>query len=392
MDGMEELEFLSESIPVANLETKTIPAQDSVLSMSKMQPNTMGGVKYKHIGKSGLKISNVGLGSAKLFSSDNPEIAEDIIQLAYENGINFFDISDPYHQDKAELEFGRIFKKRKWPRRQFVICTKIFWNKYEDGSLSRKEIIESVEASLANLQLDYIDLVLINKTDPNCPTEEIARAMTYLINCGKIMYWGTSRWTPAEIYEVIGVAKNLGLICPICEMAEYHWFHRDKVELYMAELYNRTGFGLLTWSPISYGLCYNPKNNDDTHLITKLLLKTHLHHGKHGGHDSSGENQLSLEASTKIKQLANLAEKLGCTINQLAIAWNIRNQTSQNIVISAVSIEQFWDIMQSLTFVSKITHHVNEDLDKILANKPARPTTVSTLQQRWQTTGGLPPC
>eukprot|EP00094_Tigriopus_californicus_P006132 TCALIF_05905-PA protein Name:"Similar to kcnab3 Voltage-gated potassium channel subunit beta-3 (Xenopus laevis)" AED:0.12 eAED:0.12 QI:0/0.85/0.75/0.87/1/1/8/134/398 len=389
MDGMEELEFFSDTNNPVQIDNKSLV--ESAMIMTKLQPGSFSGIKYRHVGKSGLKISNIGLGSAKLFSSENPEMAEDIIVAAYENGINFFDISDPYQQEKAEKEFGNIFRKRKWPRRHFVVCTKIFWNKYEEGCLSRKEIIESVQTSLNNLQLDYIDLVLINKTDPNCPTEELIRAMTYLIDHGKMMYWGTARWSQGEIYEAIMVAKTMGLICPITEMSEYHWFHREKVELYMAELYNKTGFGLMTWSPISYGLCYNPKNSDDSQLIAKLLLKTHLHHGKLGL-EVAGETHSNAEAMTKIKQLSAVAENLGCTLNQLAIAWNLRNQTSQSMVVSAVTIEQFWDIIQSLTFVSKITHHVNEDLDKILGNKPSRPPMVSTLQQRWQTTGGLPPC
>merc|ERR1712079_290460 len=207
------------------------------------------------ISKLGLKVSNIGLGSLKAFSSDDCELNEELVGLAFDSGINFFDISEPYSSKRAEVELGRIIKKKGWNRRQYAVCTKVYWDKTEEKALSRKEIIESVRDSLENLQLEYIDLLVIHKNDPHCPLEEVLRAITYLVNTGKILYWGTAKWSPVEIFETFSMARTLNCIAPLAEYAEYHPFHREKVELYMAELSNKVGTGLITWSPISLGLC-----------------------------------------------------------------------------------------------------------------------------------------
>ena len=121
--------------------------------------------------------------------------------------------------------------------------------------------------------MDYIDLVLLNKADPNCPCEEVCRAMHYLVNAGLVMWWGTSRWSTIELFELHNCAKEFKLVGPICESAEYHWFHREKVEVYMAEMYNKIGIGLMTWSPVSYGLTGGAVGDDGTALLTKMMQR-----------------------------------------------------------------------------------------------------------------------
>jgi len=348
------------------------------------------GLRYRHLGKSGLKVSNIGLGSLKAFSSEDCEMNEDLVTLAFENGINFFDISEPFTSKRAEVELGRIIKKKGWSRRQFVVCTKVYWDKTEEKALSRKEIIESVKDSLKNLQLEYIDLLIVHKNDPNCPLEEVLRAMSYLINTGQILYWGTAKWSPVEIFETFSMARSHHCIAPLAEYAEYHPFHREKVELYMAELYNKIGTGLITWSPISLGLC-SGKQEDQATLFTKLALKS----GKYakGGmdmlnlHDGRGPH----EATLRVKQLETIAERLGASLTQLVLAWSLRNNTSQCVIVSASSIEQLCMLFNSLQLLPKLTNTIMDEMDKILTNKPVRPPMVSTLQQRWAATGGMPP-
>lgn len=376
------------------------------------------GIKYRHVGKSGLVVSNLALGSMKLFSGD-PEASEAIVSAAYERGVTFFDVSDPYNFERAEVEFGKIFKKRQreWPRRSYVVCTKIYWGKHEDRSLSRKEIIETVEQSLRNLQMDYIDLVLINKYDPNCPVEEVIRAMTYLINHGKVMYWGTARWSPVELMETFSQARLWQLVAPICEMGEYHWFHREKVEIYMGELYNKIGLGLFTWSPVSYGLAIG-RQEETTQLLAKLLIKNAKYRenvlqacGNSVGNptaqaqaalaggsitDPSGGGAAAAALSDphgKIKRLEQLSENLKFdTISQMFMAWSMKNQSSVSCVCSAATLEQFEEILGTMPQVEKMTIHNCEDIEKILQTKPARPPMVSTLTQRWAATGGIAPC
>lgn len=414
------------------LTANNIPA---VVSAAKINTNQNGstlfpGIKYRNIGKTGLKCSNIGLGSIKVFPQENPEVAEEIVTLAYESGINFFDICDPYLAEDAERQLGRILKKKGWPRRNYIVSSKVFWHKSDMAGLSRKEIIESVKQSLMNLGMEYIDLVIIHKCDPNCPIEEVVRAMNYLINAGMVMYWGTARWTPFEIFESYSCAKEFKLIGPTVEMSEYHWFHREKVELFMAELYNKIGVGLMTWSPISYGLSLGDKE-DNIQLFEKLSIKNHKSSknvdtvmlpppqttqlinqptsisgiaqtsvrindgaGTPAGNNANSVTPMDVTAvtHTRIKALTSMAEKMGCNLSQLAIAWCLRNSTSQSVVASANSTDQLLEILGSLPIVAKITHPVNEEIDKILGNKPMRPPMISTLQTRWAATGGVPPC
>jgi len=349
------------------------------------------GLRYRHLGKSGLKVSNIGLGSLKAFTSEDCEINEELVTLAFENGINLFDISEPFTSKRAEVELGRIIKKNGWARRQFVVSTKVYWDKTEGKALSRKEIIESVGDSLKNLQLDYIDLLIIHKNDPNCPIEEILRALNYLINTGKVMYWGTAKWSPVEIFETFSMARSLNCVAPLCEYAEYHPFHREKVELYMAELYNKIGIGLITWSPISLGLC-SSKPEDQAALFTKLALKSGKYN-KGGGIDmlNLNDGRAPSEATARVKHLEAIADRERVSLSQLVLAWSLRNNTSQTVIVSASTVEQLCLLFNSLQLLPKLTNALMEEIDKILSNKPTRPPMVSTLQARWAATGGLPP-
>merc|ERR550519_765392 len=324
------------------------------------------GLRDRHLGKSGLKVSNIGLGSLKAFSSEDCEMNEDLVTFAFDNGINFFDISEPFTSKRAEVELGRIIKKKGWSRRQFVVCTKVYWDKTEEKALSRKEIIESVKDSLKNLQLDYIDLLIVHKNDPSCPLEEVLRAMTFLINQGQILYWGTAKWSPVEIFETFSMARSHHCIAPLAEYAEYHPFHREKVELYMAELFNKVGTGLITWSPISLGLC-SGKQEDQASLFTKLALKS----GKYSGPldmMSLGEGRPPHEAVTRVKQLEAVADRLGASLTQLVLAWTLRNNTSQVVVISAGTVDQLCRLLNSLQLLPKLTNSLMDELDRVLCN------------------------
>uniref|UniRef100_A0A3P9I3C5 Potassium voltage-gated channel subfamily A regulatory beta subunit 2 n=1 Tax=Oryzias latipes TaxID=8090 RepID=A0A3P9I3C5_ORYLA len=215
------------------------------------------GMKYRNLGKSGLRVSCLGLGTWVTFGGQiTDEMAEQLMTLAYENGINLFDTAEVYAAGKAEVVLGNIIKKKGWRRSSLVITTKLFWGgKAEtERGLSRKHIIEGLKASLERLQLDYVDVVFANRPDPNTPMEETVRAMTHVINQGMAMYWGTSRWSPMEIMEAYSVARQFNQIPPICEQAEYHMFQREKVEVQLPELFHKIGVGAMTWSPLACGI------------------------------------------------------------------------------------------------------------------------------------------
>ncbi|XP_028309742.1 voltage-gated potassium channel subunit beta-2-like isoform X2 [Gouania willdenowi] len=273
------------------------------------------GMVYRNLGKSGLRVSCLGLGTwVTIGGQITNEVAEELVTLAYERGINLFDTAEIYNAGKAEVVLGSIIKKKGWRRSSLVITTKIFWGgKAEmERGLSRKHIIEGLKASLDRLQLGYIDVVFANRPDPNTPIEETVRAMTHVINQGMAMYWGTSRWTSIEIMEAYSVARQFNQIPPICEQAEYHMFQREKVEVQLPDLYHKIGIGAMTWSPLACGII-SGKYNNGIPPSSRASLK---------GYQWMKEKILSEEGNRqqgKLKELQAITERLGCTLPQLAI-------------------------------------------------------------------------
>uniref|UniRef100_A0A8B9FSR5 Voltage-gated potassium channel subunit beta-2 n=1 Tax=Amazona collaria TaxID=241587 RepID=A0A8B9FSR5_9PSIT len=270
---------------------------------------------YRNLGKSGLRVSCLGLGTWVTFGGQiTDEMAEQLMTLAYDNGINLFDTAEVYAAGKAEVVLGNIIKKKGWRRSSLVITTKIFWGgKAEtERGLSRKHIIEGLKASLERLQLEYVDVVFANRPDPNTPMEETVRAMTHVINQGMAMYWGTSRWSSMEIMEAYSVARQFNLIPPICEQAEYHMFQREKVEVQLPELFHKIGVGAVTWSPLACGIV-SGKYDGGIPPYSRASLK---------GYQWLKDKILSEEGrrqQAKLKELQAIAERLGCTLPQLAI-------------------------------------------------------------------------
>uniref|UniRef100_A0A8I3X4H0 Voltage-gated potassium channel subunit beta-2 n=5 Tax=Simiiformes TaxID=314293 RepID=A0A8I3X4H0_CALJA len=309
---------------------------------------------YRNLGKSGLRVSCLGLGTWVTFGGQiTDEMAEQLMTLAYDNGINLFDTAEVYAAGKAEVVLGNIIKKKGWRRSSLVITTKIFWGgKAEtERGLSRKHIIEGLKASLERLQLEYVDVVFANRPDPNTPMEgdpfsssksrtfiieETVRAMTHVINQGMAMYWGTSRWSSMEIMEAYSVARQFNLTPPICEQAEYHMFQREKVEVQLPELFHKIGVGAMTWSPLACGIV-SGKYDSGIPPYSRASLK---------GYQWLKDKILSEEGrrqQAKLKELQALAERLGCTLPQLAIAWCLRNEGVSSVLLGASNADQLME-------------------------------------------------
>ncbi|XP_056454813.1 voltage-gated potassium channel subunit beta-2-like isoform X4 [Gadus chalcogrammus] len=323
-------------------------------------------MRYRNLGKSGLRVSCLGLGTWVTFGGQiSDEMAEELLTLAYDNGINLFDTAEVYAAGKAELVLGRIIKKKGWRRSSLVITTKIFWGgKAEtERGLSRKHIIEGLRASLERLQLEYVDVVFANRPDPNTPMEETVRAMTHVINQGMAMYWGTSRWSAMEIMEAYSVARQFNLIPPICEQAEYHMFQREKVEVQLPELYHKIGVGAMTWSPLACGII-SGKYTSGVPAFSRASLK---------GYQWMKDKILSEEGrrqQAKLKELLAIAERLGCTLPQLAIAWCLRNDGVSSVLLGASSADQLLENIGAIQILPKLTSSIVHDVDGILGNKP----------------------
>ncbi|XP_053516561.1 voltage-gated potassium channel subunit beta-2 isoform X3 [Artibeus jamaicensis] len=351
---------------------------------------------YRNLGKSGLRVSCLGLGTWVTFGGQiTDEMAEQLMTLAYDNGINLFDTAEVYAAGKAEVVLGDIIKKKGWRRSSLVITTKIFWGgKAEtERGLSRKHIIEGLKASLERLQLEYVDVVFANRPDPNTPMEETVRAMTHVINQGMAMYWGTSRWSSMEIMEAYSVARQFNLIPPICEQAEYHMFQREKVEVQLPELFHKIGgrpplpspsltptptpathgltspgsplpgVGAMTWSPLACGIV-SGKYDSGIPPYSRASLK---------GYQWLKDKILSEEGrrqQAKLKELQAIAERLGCTLPQLAIAWCLRNEGVSSVLLGASSTDQLLENIGAIQVLPKLSSSIIHEIDSILGNKP----------------------
>uniref|UniRef100_A0A672FF37 Voltage-gated potassium channel subunit beta-1 n=1 Tax=Salarias fasciatus TaxID=181472 RepID=A0A672FF37_SALFA len=307
------------------------------------------GMIYRNLGKSGLRVSCLGLGERR---QQHTHVAEELVTLAYENGINLFDTAEVYSAGKAEEVLGGVIKKKGW-RASTALCWKPISALSEPG----------LRASLDRLQLEYVDVVFANRPDPSTPIEETVRAMTHVINQGMAMYWGTSRWTSMEIMEAYSVARQFNQIPPICEQAEYHMFQREKVEVQLPDLFHKIGIGAMTWSPLACGIL-SGKYSVGVPAQSRASLK---------GYQWLKDRILSEEGSRqqlKVKELQAVAERLGCTLPQLAIAWCLRNDGVNAVLLGASRADQLMDNIRAVQVLPKLSLSVVSEVDGILGNKP----------------------
>ncbi|XP_028911511.1 voltage-gated potassium channel subunit beta-3 [Ornithorhynchus anatinus] len=324
------------------------------------------GMKYRNLGKSGLRVSCLGLGTWVTFGSQiSDEMAENVMTVAYENGVNLFDTAEVYAAGKAERTLGNILKNKGWRRSSYIVTTKIFWGGQAETErgLSRKHIIEGLRGSLERLQLSYVDIVFANRSDPNSPMEEIVRAMTYVINQGLALYWGTSRWGAAEIMEAYSVARQFNLIPPVCEQAEYHLFQRDKVETQLPELYHKIGVGSVTWSPLACGLITSKYDGRVPETCRAAIKGYQWLKDKVQSED--GKKQ-----QAKVMDLLPIAQRLRCTVAQLAIAWCLRSEGVSSVLLGVSSEEQLLENLGALQVLGQLTPQTVLEIDGLLGNKP----------------------
>ncbi|XP_055359580.1 voltage-gated potassium channel subunit beta-2 isoform X1 [Betta splendens] len=321
---------------------------------------------YRNLGKSGLRVSCLGLGTWVTFGGQiSDEVAEQLMTIAYESGVNLFDTAEVYAGGKAEIILGNIIRKKCWRRSSLVITTKLYWGgKAEtERGLNRKHIIEGLRGSLQRMQLEYVDVVFANRPDSNTPMEEIVRAMTHVINQGMAMYWGTSRWSAMEIMEAYSVARQFNLIPPVCEQAEYHFFQREKVETQLPELYHKIGVGVVSWSPLACGIITGKYDNGVPESSRASMKPYQWLKEKIMSED--GRKQ-----QAKLKDLAHIAEKLGCTLPQLAIAWCLRNEGVSSVLLGSSNASQLTENLGAIQVIPKMTAGIATEVDHILGNRP----------------------
>lgn len=323
-------------------------------------------MEYRYLGSSGLQVSAISLGGWITFSHQMDEDqAYAIMKTAFEAGVNFFDNSESYGYGKSEVVMGNVIKKAGWQRSEFVVSTKVFWGGtgINQIGLSRKHIIEGAEAALSRYQLDYVDLIFCHRPDVHTPMEETVRAMTYLVNNGKALYWGTSEWNAAQIMEAYSVARREHLIPPQMEQPEYNMFRRESVEREYAQLYDEIGLGTTVWSPLAGGLLTG-KYNEGIPVGSRSTVE------EYSWLRERFESEQALGNIRKVVQLAPIAEELGCTLAQLALGWCLKNPNVSTAIIGASQPEQIVENSESLKFVDKLSDDIMARIEEILDNKP----------------------
>jgi voltage-dependent potassium channel beta subunit len=323
-------------------------------------------MEYRYLGKSGLQVSTLSLGAWVTYGGQvGEQVAHQCMEAAIEVGVNFFDNAEAYAHGEAETVMGNVIKKAGWKRSDLVISTKIFWGGRgpNQSGLSRKHILEGTMASLERMQLDYVDLIFCHRPDIHTPIEETVRAMNYLIDQGKAFYWGTSEWGADKIMEAHAIAHREHLIPPLMEQPEYNMFSRERIERDYVHLFKEVGLGTTIFSPLDSGILtgkYNQGIPEDTRL--DLDGFDWLREGY--------ESQEGVEKIKKVGQLMPIAEELGCTMAQLALAWCLLNPNVSTVITGASRPEQVAENMAALEIVPKLTDEVLERIEEILDNKP----------------------
>lgn len=325
-------------------------------------------MEYRKLGKSGLKVSALSLGSWITFGSQiEDSTAESLMTLAYDNGVNFFDNAEIYAHGKSEIVMGKLLKKLGWKRDSFIVSSKAFFG---DGGelptqrgLHRKHLVEACEAALKRLQVDYLDLYFCHRPDKDTPIEETVWTMHQLIMQGKILYWGTSEWSAQEIMEAHVAAQRYNLIGPTMEQPQYNMFHRHKMEVEFDQIFKTTGLGTTIWSPLASGVLtgkYSDKDTKGTRLDRKDLSWLR-------------EKNLVEEKLEKAGNIAQLAKDLGVTPAQLSVAWCLKNANVSTVILGASKVSQLEDTIKSERALDVLNDEVMETIEGILNNKPEKP-------------------
>lgn len=326
-------------------------------------------MEYRRLGKSGLQVSLLSFGSWVTFGKqiDN-STADELMSIAYDSGVNFFDNAEIYARGKSEEVMGSILQKKNWSRSSYCLSSKVFFG-YEEGKpnqtgLSRKHIIEGCHAALMRLKVDYIDLFFCHRPDKNTPIEETVWAMNTLIQQGKILYWGTSEWANDEIMAAYVFAEKNRLIGPSMEQPQYNMFERTKLEKDYLLLFKDFGLGTTIWSPLASGLLTG-KYNNSTPTDNRLHIE---------GMDWLKERTLGdATRIEKTKQLDLLAKEIGTTLPKLGVAWCAKNTNVSTVILGASKTEQLKETITSLDALPLLTGEIIEKIETILQNKPVQP-------------------
>jgi voltage-dependent potassium channel beta subunit len=325
---------------------------------------------YRKMGKTGLQLSTLSFGSWVTFHKQiDDRIADELMGIAYDAGVNFFDNAEVYAGGESEKMMGRVLSQKKWDRTSIVLSSKAYFgwrgkaNKPSQTGLSRKHLTEACHEALQRLQTDYLDLYFCHRPDKSTPIEEVVQTMNTLIQQGKILYWGTSEWSGVEIMEAQRIAEKYKLIGPSMEQPQYNMFERNKMENEFVEIFKNVGLGTTIWSPLASGLLTG-KYNDGIPEGSRMQIE---------GYEWLRDRMLMQDKIEKVKQLSALAKALKVSTASLSIAWCIKNPNVSTAILGATNKNQLLDNLTALETATLLTPEIMEQIEGIIDTKPVLP-------------------
>jgi voltage-dependent potassium channel beta subunit len=320
-------------------------------------------MNYRRLGRSGLQVSELSFGSWVTYGNQLDEgLARECMAAAHDAGVNFFDNAEVYAKGRSESIMGDALRKLGWRRSSYIVSTKFFWGLYdgpnEKNTLNRKYLMQAIDGSLARLGLDYVDIAFCHRPDPETPVAETVWAMHDMIAAGKVLYWGTSEWSAAEIAMACEMAERHHLHAPVTEQPQYNLFHRERVEREYARLYEDFGIGTTTWSPLASGLL-SGKYRDGVPPDSRAAIS---------GFEWLAERILEPTKLAKVQLLVPIAHDLGCTLAQMSIAWCLANPHVSTVITGASRPSQVVENMKAQDVVPKLTPEVMGRIDAVVGS------------------------
>lgn len=321
-------------------------------------------MRYRRLGHSGLQLSELSYGSWLTFGKQIDDAAAGaLMKAAYEGGINFFDNAEIYSRGESERVMGRILKQMQWPRDSWCVSSKVFFGTGgklpTQMGLHRKHVVEACHAALGRLQVEHLDLFFCHRPDPETPIEETVWTMHQLIMQGKVLYWGTSEWSAAEIEQAHAVAAKHHLIAPVMEQPQYNLFHREKVEKEFAALYDTVGLGTTIWSPLASGVLTG-KHSLEGDASSRLRM---------AGLDWLRERELTEARLKKVDALKTIAADLGLSLPVFAIAWCLKNPRVSSVILGASKEAQLKENLKAVEAQDQLTADVMARVDELVGGE-----------------------
>jgi voltage-dependent potassium channel beta subunit len=316
-------------------------------------------MEYRRLGRSGIRVSVLSFGSWVTFDSQlDTKLALECMQAAHDAGCNFFDNAEVYAGGKSETIMGEALRELGWPRWSYVLTTKLFWGINGDvpnmrNTLNRKYLMQGIDGSLERFGLDFVDVVYCHRADPDTSLEETVWAMSDIVSSGKALYWGTSEWSADEIRGAIEIAERHHLHKPITEQSQYNLIERAKVEQEYARIHADYGYGNTIWSPLASGLLTG-KYRDGIPDDSRAAL---------AGYGWLAKEITAEGAVERAERLRPIADRLGCSMAQLALAWCTLHPMVSTVITGASKVSQVVQNFEALDVIPLLTEEVRAEID-----------------------------